>query len=175
MDVSPGTTLHIRILNYGSPTHITLRAEGGDFTNFTYENIFIEGEEEIHIPILDTAPEGEFSIQVITGYGMHREKFKIEVIKPTTESEKEENPREAKMKKDGKNLEKLDSSKYEWNIPLAFIPPIIGFIFLLLWLFVFSATAPIRPMAIILFVIMFIGFIGVWFSPDKMICIKYKF
>lgn len=81
VDVSAGTALHIRFVNHGSPTHATLRCEATAYTDFTYENIYVEGEAELEIKIKEDAGTESFDMQVITGYGMRREAFTIQVLK----------------------------------------------------------------------------------------------
>ena len=166
VDVSPGTALHVRITNYGSPTHITLRTASEEYTNFTYENLYVEAEAEIHIPILSTAPEGSFPMQVITGYGMRREEFKVDVIQPAPAPVLEENPLEAMMKEEAAKSEKPSITLPDKNVLIALVLPVIGLIFLLLWIFVFPAASS-ALMAIILFVIMLIGVVVAWFTAKK--------
>lgn len=166
VDVSPGTALHVRITNYGSPTHITLRTEGGEYTSFTYENLYVETEAEIHIPILSSAPEGTFPIQVITGYGMRREQFKVDVILPREVPVMEENPLEAMMKEETEKAEKPTIQPPDKNLLVAIILPVIGLIFLLLWIFAIPGANTVL-MAIILFVIMLIGVVVAWFTAKN--------
>ena len=81
VDVSAGTALHVRFVNHGSPTHATLRCEASAYTDFTYENIYVEGESELEIKMKEEAGTGSFDMQVITGYGMRRESFSTPLLK----------------------------------------------------------------------------------------------
>ncbi|HJJ78381.1 MAG TPA: hypothetical protein O0X62_01285, partial [Methanocorpusculum sp.] len=80
IDVSVGTSLHVRIINYGAPTHATLKTEGNAYTSFTYENLYVQDESEVKIEILPNANPGSFVMQMISGYGMHREEFTVNVL-----------------------------------------------------------------------------------------------
>lgn len=157
VDVSGGTSLHVRFINHGAPTHATLRCEGAAYTDFTYENIYVEGESNLEIRIKESAGSGSFPMQVITGYGMRREMFTINVIKscPVPEVEPIIFPEEPVPK------EKTAVGKYIGVV----LFPIIGLIILLLWLFV-PLEIEGTILAIILYLVMFAGVIVAWFLAD---------
>ena len=85
IEVSVGTPLHVKITNYGAPTHVTLKTEGAAYTPFTYENIYLEAETGISIPVRSDAGEGSFILNVISGYGMRKAEVIVNVIKPQPE------------------------------------------------------------------------------------------
>lgn len=169
VEVSPGTNLHIRIVNYGAPTHATLRTDGTAYTNFTYENLYVESESEIRVPILDTANPGSFDMQVISGYGMRRTGFSVNVIqaetvKPEDETAEVKEEDAEKTKKAVKlRREKSLSSVNPSLIIINFIAPVLGLIVLLLWIFVPTGVNDI-VMAVILYAIMLAGIIITWRS-----------
>jgi len=81
--VDPGTNLIVRFVNHGSPIHLTLKAiNASSFTEFFHANIYVPDTEEFPIPIREYAPSGEFSLQVIVGYGTKSEETLIEVVRP---------------------------------------------------------------------------------------------
>ncbi|MDO5846252.1 MAG: Trm112 family protein [Methanocorpusculum sp.] len=156
VDVSVGTTLHIRFINYGAPTHATLRTEGAAYTNFTYENLYVEAESEIKIDILPTAAPGAFDVQVISGYGMRRVAFSVKVILPEPEPVAEPEPAPEETKK----AKPLNGSAVKKAL-LTAILPIIGLIILLVWILALP-TASVVLMAVILYVIMLAGIVAAW-------------
>jgi hypothetical protein len=155
VDVSVGTTLHVRIVNYGAPTHATLRTEGSAYTNFTYENLYVEAESEIKIDILPTASPGSFDMQVISGYGMRRAAFSVQVI--LAEPEKIAVPVEEEPETGAACPFKTNAAA----AVLTAIMPVLGLIFLLVWVFVLPAANTVL-MAVILFAIMLAGIIVAW-------------
>jgi len=177
VDASPGTAVHVHIMNYGAPAHITLKAEGAEYTSYTYDNLFIESESEMHIPILSNAPDGIFSIQLITSYGMHRDELKVAVHKAEPVPETVEvDSLEAMMhqeytgsKKSSRrhDSEKSQSSGRAGRFILAMIAPALGLAFLLLYIFLpLTRYLPWLSsvfMGIILFFVMLIGVFVAWF------------
>ncbi|MCP1716018.1 hypothetical protein J2T58_001892 [Methanocalculus alkaliphilus] len=80
--VDAGSDLTIRFENHGSPTHATIRTQNGQsFTDFFHENIFVDGVIEIAIPIRESSGDGNFSLDIITGYGARTTRVKIVVSK----------------------------------------------------------------------------------------------
>jgi hypothetical protein len=60
--------------------HVTLSANNAQpFTGFIHENLFIDDELEYKIPIKKDAVAGFFDMEIITGYGTKRAKFRIVV------------------------------------------------------------------------------------------------
>ncbi|HJJ56328.1 MAG TPA: hypothetical protein O0X14_02385 [Methanocorpusculum sp.] len=82
VDVCIGESLHLKLWNYGTTTHVTLRCNAPDYTDFTSENIYIWSGQERDIKIKSTARTGKFNIQIISGYGVRRENLIINVIEP---------------------------------------------------------------------------------------------
>lgn len=157
VDVSGGTILHVKFINHGAPTHATLRCEGAAYTNFTYENIYVEGESEVQIKILETAGSGTFPMQVITGYGMRRETFSVNVIKscPVPVVEEVFFPPETPEK----------SKKPYGKYALVGVFPILGLAILLISLLNLIAIDG-AILAIILYIVMFAGVIVAWFLAE---------
>ncbi|HOI12970.1 MAG TPA: hypothetical protein PLG75_03895 [Methanoculleus sp.] len=76
----PGSDLVIRVVNHGSPLHITLASSNSStFTGFFHENLYVNGNEEFRIPIRANAYPGAFNVEVITGYGAKRAEFRVVV------------------------------------------------------------------------------------------------
>ncbi|MBR4987896.1 MAG: hypothetical protein IKY81_04495 [Methanocorpusculum sp.] len=144
VDVSVGTSLHVRIINYGAPTHATLKTEANAYTGFTYENLYVQDESEVRIDILPNANPGSFSMQMISGYGMHREEFTVNVLLPDPEP---------------CVCEEAPVEKEPFKIPPMVINaamPALALILLILWIAVFP-SAPGFLMGLIIYVIMLAG------------------
>lgn len=160
VEVSAGTSLHVRVVNFGAPTHATLRTEGSAYTSFTYENLYVEAESEIKIDILPSANPGSFEIQVISGYGMRRSGFTVNVILPELEEKTEPVCTEPVQKP----TRRAPLTKMGWSVLLInLIAPILGFIVLIFWI---QAPAAVNTtvMAVILYIIMLAGIIITWRS-----------
>lgn len=164
VDISGGTALHIRFINHGSPTHATLRCEATAYTSFTYENIYVEGEAELEIKILETAGSGSFDMQVITGYGMRRESFTIHVIKscpvpapePIIFPESEDALPKKKMRTGGNGTGK---------VVMIAVMPIVAAVIIALWLYL-PLNIDGLAMTLIIYIIMLAGVIIAWRSAQ---------
>jgi len=89
VEAMPGSDLVLRLVNHGSPLHITLAsANSSTFTGFFHENLYVNGTEEFTIPIREEAYPGTFTVEVIAGYGARRAEFRV-VVRERTESELE--------------------------------------------------------------------------------------
>ena len=151
VDVSAGTALHIRFVNHGSPTHATLRCEGSAYTDFTYENIYVEGESELEIKMKEDAGTGSFDMQVITGYGMRREAFTIHVLKSCSVPSPE-----PKKKVHGAGVGKT---------VMIVVMPIIAAVIIALWQYL-PLNIDGLAMTIIVYLIMLAGVIIAWHSEQ---------
>lgn len=160
VEVSAGTTLHVRITNYGAPTHATLKTEGAAYTPFTYENLYVDSESEIRVPVLSSAAEGSFEMQVICGYGMRRTAFTVNVIKDAGKEGEEET---AGPEKTEPVVVPVETSKKitPGIIAVNLIAPVIGLVLLILWICLPNSVNTIL-MAVILYVIMLIGIVITW-------------
>jgi len=89
---APGDTVFIRFVNEGSPLHLTLSApDAGRFTEFYYENLFVDQTAEVPVFIRNDAFPGTFDIEVITGYGTNRAKLRV-VVKERPKPQVEDAP-----------------------------------------------------------------------------------
>ncbi|WP_298666682.1 hypothetical protein [uncultured Methanofollis sp.] len=89
---APGDTVLIRLVNEGSPLHLTLSApDAGRFTDFCHENLFVDKTAEVPVYIRNDVFPGKFDIEVITGYGTNRQKFGV-VVKERPKPKVEETP-----------------------------------------------------------------------------------
>ncbi|MDN7011770.1 hypothetical protein FGW20_01680 [Methanoculleus sp. FWC-SCC3] len=78
VEVTAGSDLVLRIVNHGSPLHITLASSNSSaFTSFFHENLYVSGDEEFAVPIRENAYPGIFTIEVIAGYGARRSEFRV--------------------------------------------------------------------------------------------------
>lgn len=149
VDVSVGTALHIQITNYGAPTHATLKTEGSAYTSFTYENLYVQDKSEVKIDILPSATPGSFDMQVISGYGLHRETFTVNVLLPEPEPE----------------ISVEEAAEAEpFKIPgqvIAAIMPILAIVAFGLWFFVFKSV-PAILVAVVIYIIMLAGIFITW-------------
>ncbi|HJK18416.1 MAG TPA: hypothetical protein O0W89_00960 [Methanocorpusculum sp.] len=155
VDVSAGTALHVRFVNHGSPTHATLRCEASAYTDFTYENIYVEGESELEIKMKEEAGTGSFDMQVITGYGMRREAFTIHVLKscPAPVPEPVIFPEEP--------TEDPKKGSFGQKAAMILIMPIIAAIIIALWQFGLLNIDG-HAMTIIVYLVMLAGVIVAW-------------
>lgn len=159
VDVSTGTALHIRFVNHGSPTHATLRCEASAYTDFTYENIYVEGEAELEIKMKEGAGAGSFDMQVITGYGMRREAFTVNVLKssPVAAPEPIIFPEEP--------IIEPKKSSGGGKAAMILIMPIISAIIIALWQFGYLNIDG-HAMTIIVYLVMLAGVIIAWRSAQ---------
>ncbi|MCK8518518.1 DUF7524 family protein [Methanoculleus sp. 7T] len=85
VEAAPGSDLALRIVNHGLPLHITLAStDSAIFTDFFHENLYVNGDEMFYIPIRENAYPGVFSVEVISGYGARRAKFRVVVRERAT-------------------------------------------------------------------------------------------
>lgn len=165
-EVSAGTALHIRVTNYGAPTHVTLKTDGAAYTIFTYENIYLEAEAEVSVPIKSDAPAGTFTVNVISGYGLRKEEFQVHVIKPE-ELPPQPSPLEemmaAELEGSGEMKKSSSSSLLARKIIVASILPIVALALILVWIFAFPFWNPVM-IVLIVFVIMLAGTAIAWLS-----------
>ncbi len=85
VETTPGSDLILRIINHGSPTHISLASKNSSvFTDFFHETLYVVGDEEFIIPIREGAYPGVFSVEVISGYGARRAEFLVVVRERAT-------------------------------------------------------------------------------------------
>ncbi|HJJ32974.1 MAG TPA: hypothetical protein O0X19_01135 [Methanocorpusculum sp.] len=164
IEVSVGTPLHVKITNYGAPTHVTLKTDGGAYTPFTYENIYLEAESEISIPILSNAGEGSFVLNVISGYGMRKAEVIVNVIKPQPEPEI---PLEEAVFREEVRPQRAPSSHKTGKIIGCLVLPVIALVWLIVWFFLLGPLYPAFPgvaAAGIVFVLMLAGILITWLS-----------
>jgi len=80
VQVGPGGILQLRFLNRGSPIHITITSSNaGMYSPFFHENLYIVDETLFSIPLHADCQEGFFDIEIITGYGVMKAAFRVEV------------------------------------------------------------------------------------------------
>ncbi|ABN55942.1 MULTISPECIES: DUF7524 family protein [Methanoculleus] len=80
VEATPGSDLVLRIINHGSPLHITLASPNSSaFTGFFHENLYVSRSEEFSIPIRENGYPGTFNIEVIAGYGTRKAEFRVVV------------------------------------------------------------------------------------------------
>lgn len=79
----PGASLRIRFLNRGAPIHITATSSNaGLFTDFFHENLYIVDESILTIPIRKDCVEGDFNLEILSGYGVIKTQMQIHVLHP---------------------------------------------------------------------------------------------
>jgi hypothetical protein len=72
-EVMSGKSLELRLVNHGHPLHLSLSVSNASrFTPFMHQNIFVQGEGSLSVPVKVDAPEGVFDLEVVTGYGMRK-------------------------------------------------------------------------------------------------------
>lgn len=88
--VQVGGALRLRFLNRGAPLHITISSPNiGTFSPFFHENLYVVDETLLTIPIREDASGGFFDVEVVSGYGVMKNAFRVEVCtKNTTKTAK---------------------------------------------------------------------------------------
>ena len=82
VNVEIGGILTLKFLNRGSPIHITITAaNAGIYSSFFHENLYIVDETLFSIAINPDVHEGFFDIEIITGYGVMKAAFRVEVVR----------------------------------------------------------------------------------------------
>ncbi|WAC05048.1 MAG: hypothetical protein OS112_00030 [Methanoregula sp.] len=82
VNVEIGGILTLKFLNRGSPIHITITtSNAGMYTSFFHENLYIVDETHFSISINPDCPAGFFDIEIITGYGVMKATFRVEVVR----------------------------------------------------------------------------------------------
>ncbi|RQD84691.1 MAG: hypothetical protein D5R96_00790 [Methanocalculus sp. MSAO_Arc2] len=143
--VDAGSDLVIHLKNHGSPTHATIRTHnGGAYTDFYHENIYVDGNVEFRIPIRESSGDGIFDLDVITGYGSKLSRLKVVVSKacPIVPLEEEVIVEEKQLKRTRPSFVSL-------------ILCIIAFVIYLVWLyFRWADLAPLDAIATALIVLL---------------------
>jgi hypothetical protein len=76
--VETGSPLMLELINHGSPLHLTIFSNNiAMFSEFSYENIYVDGTSTLTIPIRPESYPGMFNLDIITGYGARRESFGV--------------------------------------------------------------------------------------------------
>lgn len=79
-DVEVGESLVLKMINHGAPLHLTVSAINAKrFTHFIHENLYLDDNLVLRIPVLSVAPPGSFRIEIITGYGTVKEELTVNV------------------------------------------------------------------------------------------------
>lgn len=152
--VDPGTNLIVRFVNHGSPIHLTLKAiNASSFTEFFHANIYVPDTEEFPIPIREYAPSGEFSLQVIVGYGTKSEETLIEVVRPEQVETFTDSPDLPDPDRNGAGLFSIGS-----------ILPVVVTLGLSLLLYTLWFTEGDVIYNYIAYVLLLLGVIAAWFS-----------
>ncbi|MEA2033874.1 MAG: hypothetical protein U9N40_00030 [Euryarchaeota archaeon] len=125
IEVAPGDDLVLKLINHGSAIHLTLSSSNSmKYTDFFHDNLYLPDIVEYRIPILDIAPAGSFSVDIITGYGVNKKSLNVVVVMPeeTFVSTDEEFEPETKPKnKSG------EESEFPWLIAVILIIASLGF------------------------------------------------
>jgi hypothetical protein len=83
VSVEAGSVLRIRFLNRGAPIHITITSSNaGMFTDFFHENQYVLDESLLAIPIRKDCPEGQFDLELLSGYGAMKTRVPVSVVHP---------------------------------------------------------------------------------------------
>ncbi len=129
IEVAPGDDLVLKLINHGSSIHLTLSSSNSiKYTDFFHDNLYLPDIVEYRIPILDSAPPGSFSVDIITGYGVNKKSLNVVVVLPeetfiSTDKEFEPEP-EPGIKPKNKPDEE---SEFPWLIAVILIIAGLGF------------------------------------------------
>ena len=154
--VMAGEDLTIRFFNHGSSIHLTLKAiNASSFTDFYHANIYVPETAQFTIPIGEYAPSGEFSLQVIFGYGTKSEETEIEVLRPEVEETFTKSP----------NFPEMDTGRHgAAPASLGSVLPVALTIGLSLLLYILWFKEGEIIYNYIAYVLLFLGVIAAWFS-----------
>lgn len=157
--VDAGSDLIIRLKNYGSPTHATIRTQNGHgFTDFLHDNLYVDGDIDYHIPIRDSSGDGIFDLEFITGYGARTTRMMVVVSKacPVIVPEEEVVFGEEEMARKTPHM-------------LTLIPCIIACITYLIWLsFRGTVLAPVDAfITVFIVLLLLIGVVTACRSPES--------
>ncbi len=158
--VDAGSDLVIRLKNYGSPTHATIRTQNGHgFTDFFHDNLYVDGDSDYSIPIRDSSGDGVFDLEFITGYGARTTRMKVVVSKACPVIVPEEEELVFKEDKATRNMPHM----------LTLIPCIIACITYLVWLSFRGATlAPVDAfITVFIVLLLLIGVVTACRSPES--------
>lgn len=76
-----GGVLRLRFLNRGAPIHITVSSSNiGTFSPFFHENLYVVDETLLTIAIRSDCHEGFFDVDIVSGYGVVKNSFRVEVF-----------------------------------------------------------------------------------------------
>jgi len=85
-EVAAGKSLDLALINHGHPLHLSVSAvNAGRYTPFMQQNLFVQGQGSLSIPVKGDAPFGTFDLEVITGYGMRKAVLSVSVISAPVE------------------------------------------------------------------------------------------
>lgn len=157
--VDAGSDLVILMKNHGSPTHATVRTHnGGAYTDFYHENVYVDGDIQYRIPIRESSGDGIFDLDIITGYGSKTSRLKVVVSKacPVIPYEEEMAPEAEPVRRTTPPL-------------ISLIPCVIACIIYLVWLsFRGADLAPVDAFATSLIILLLLaGVITACRSPES--------
>jgi hypothetical protein len=90
-EVMAGKSLDLALINHGHPLHLSVSASNAArFTPFMQQNLFVQGEGSLSIPVKGDAPAGTFDLEVMTGYGMRKAVLQVTVCPVTDRKPPEE-------------------------------------------------------------------------------------
>jgi len=89
--VPAGKSLDLALVNHGHPLHLAVSAvNAARFTPFMHQNLFVQGEGALSIPVKGDAPPGTFDLEVMTGYGMRKVVLHVTVTTAVVQKPPEE-------------------------------------------------------------------------------------
>ncbi|TAJ45516.1 DUF7524 family protein [Methanofollis fontis] len=146
IEAAAGDTLLIRLINQGSPLHLTLTTSNAvRFTDFSHENLFLDRFDEIPVPIKPGVFPGTFDITAITGYGANRATVQVFVREPpAAETPEPEMP-----------------APPEPRLPVSVIP--FAVIAVAALLFIIYAATGIIAFEAAAFVVLVVGVLSAWY------------
>jgi membrane-associated protease RseP (regulator of RpoE activity) len=93
IEVETGSVIPLRLVNHGSPIHVTVTsANSSMYTRFYHENLYVQDFIDLPVAIREDAYPGFFDIEIITGYGTKKAAIRIFVAKAPEIEEPAEEP-----------------------------------------------------------------------------------
>lgn len=91
VQVEVGGQLRLKFLNRGAPIHITMTSSNaGMFTSFFHENMYVVDSVNLTIPISKEAEPGSFDLDILSGYGVMKSIFHVNVVSSEADKKPEE-------------------------------------------------------------------------------------
>jgi hypothetical protein len=148
--VEAGSRLILELINHGTPLHLTLSSSNiAMFSEFSHQNLYVEDRATVTIPIRPESYRGEFTLDVITGYGARKVSFRVAV--------REAAPETIPVPEEAASV----CSRFMVPAPYAMVAIVLSLILYLAWFFILRTDL----FNILAFLVLLGGALSLWLSP----------